>query len=107
MNVNAEQTVDKLTGNIEDGLAAVTLQADSRAAMELVENAEDIFSDRTDVNAEFALRKQFVDGYHYLSEHDPERLARLASEVTRFAEELRRAKLEPHELVLRFRASTH
>ncbi|HEY2829323.1 MAG TPA: hypothetical protein VGJ88_04340, partial [Thermoanaerobaculia bacterium] len=33
-------------------------------------------------------------------------LARLESEVTRFAEELRRAKLEPHELVLRFRAST-
>ena len=26
--------------------------------------------------------------------------------MTRFAEELRRAKLEPHELVLRFRAST-
>jgi 1-acyl-sn-glycerol-3-phosphate acyltransferase len=102
----AEGGVDELTRDIERGLAAVTLQADSRAALELVQNAEDIFSDRTDVTGEFALRKQFVEGYHYLCEHDPERLARLASEVTRFAEELRRAKLEPHELVLRFRAST-
>jgi 1-acyl-sn-glycerol-3-phosphate acyltransferase len=101
-----EGDVDDLTHHIERGLAAVTLQADSRAALELVENAEDIFSDRTDVSDEFALRKQFVDGYHYLCEHDPERLARLASEVTRFSEELRRAKLQPHELVLRFRAST-
>ncbi|HEV8431940.1 MAG TPA: lysophospholipid acyltransferase family protein [Thermoanaerobaculia bacterium] len=106
MNVSANDTVEELTGDIERGLAAVTLQADSRAALELVENAEGIFSDRTDVSGEFALRKQFVDGYHYLCEHDPERLARLASEVTRFAEELRRAKLEPHELVLRFRAWT-
>ncbi|HEX3110834.1 MAG TPA: lysophospholipid acyltransferase family protein [Thermoanaerobaculia bacterium] len=106
MNVSASKTVEELTGDIERGLAAVTLQADSRAALELVENAEDIFSDRTNVSGEFALRKQFVDGYHYLCEHDPERLARLASQVTRFAEELRRAKLEPHELVLRFRAWT-
>ena len=103
---NATGTVEELTDTIERGLAAVTLQADSRAALELVENAEDIFSDRTNVTGEFALRRQFVAGYHYLNEHDPARLARLASEVTRFAEELRRAKLEPHELVLRFRAST-
>jgi glycerol-3-phosphate O-acyltransferase/dihydroxyacetone phosphate acyltransferase len=100
------QSVEALTQEIESGLAAVTLQADSRAALELVANAEDIFSDRTDVAGEFALRKQFIDGYHYLCEHDPQRLARLESEVTRFAEELRRAKLEPHELVTRFRAST-
>lgn len=106
LKVTAQQTVEELTGDIERGLAEVTLQADSRAALELVEHAENIFSDRTGVTDEFALRKQFVEGYHYLCEHDPERLARLSSEVTRFAEELRRAKLEPHELVLRFRAST-
>ncbi|HEY2090873.1 MAG TPA: lysophospholipid acyltransferase family protein [Thermoanaerobaculia bacterium] len=104
--VRASESVEELTSEIERGLAAVTLQADSRAAMDLVAKAEDIFSDRTDVAGEFALRKQFVDGYHYLCEHDPQRLARLESEVTRFAEELRRAKLEPHELVTRFRAST-
>jgi 1-acyl-sn-glycerol-3-phosphate acyltransferase len=104
--VRASESVEELTSEIERGLAAVTLQADSRAAMDLVAKAEDIFSDRTDVAGEFALRKQFVDGYHYLCEHDPQRLARLESEVTRFAEELRRAKLEPHELVTRFRVST-
>lgn len=106
LQVHAEETVEDLTRGIERGLAAVTLQADSRAAMELVERAEDIFSERTGVAGEFALRKQFVEGYHYLCEHDPQRLERLASEVTRFGEELGRAKLEPHELVPRFRAST-
>jgi 1-acyl-sn-glycerol-3-phosphate acyltransferase len=104
--VRGAESVDELTTGIERGLAAVTLQADSRAALDLVAKAEDIFSDRTDVAGEFALRKQFVDGYHYLCDHDPQRLARLESEVTRFAEELQRARLEPHELVLRFRAST-
>lgn len=106
LQVHPEETVDDLTSDIERGLSAVTLQADSRAALELIEKAEAIFSDRTGVAGELALRKEFVNGYHYLCEHDPERLSRLASEVTRFAEELRRAKLEPHELVLRFRAST-
>jgi 1-acyl-sn-glycerol-3-phosphate acyltransferase len=102
----APEDVEHLTSDIERGLAAVTLQADSRAAMELIEKAEAIFSDRTDVTGEFALRKQFVAGYHYLREHDVERLARLESEVTRFAEELGRAKLEPHELAPHFRMST-
>lgn len=102
----APEDVALLTSAIERGLAAVTLQADSRSAMELVEKAEAIFSDRTDVTGEFALRKQFVAGYHYLREHDCDRLERLESEVTRFTEELGRAKLEPHELVPRFRAST-
>ena len=106
IGMTPDASVEQLTAAIERGLAAVTLQADSRAALKLVENAEDIFSDRTGVTGEFALRRQFVDGYHYLCEHDPERLARLASRVTRFAEELRRARLEPHELALRFRAST-
>ncbi|HEX7190944.1 MAG TPA: lysophospholipid acyltransferase family protein [Thermoanaerobaculia bacterium] len=106
LHVHAAETVEELTDDIERGLASVTLQADSHAALELVEEAEEIFSDRTDVTGEFALRKQFVEGYHFLREHDPQRLARLESEVRRFTEELRRAKLEPHELVLRFRAST-
>jgi glycerol-3-phosphate O-acyltransferase/dihydroxyacetone phosphate acyltransferase len=106
ISIRERDSVEELTGEIERGLAGVTLQADSRAALDLVTRAEEIFSDRTDVAGELALRKQFVAGYHYLSEHDPQRLARLESEVTRFAEELRRPKLEPHELALRFRAST-
>jgi len=106
ISVRAGESVEELTAEIERGLAGVTLQADSRAALDLVARAEEIFSDRTDVAGELALRKQFVAGYHYLCEHDPQRLAHLESEVTRFAEELRRAKLEPHELAVRFRAST-
>jgi 1-acyl-sn-glycerol-3-phosphate acyltransferase len=106
LSVRPDESVEELTREIENGLAAVTLQADSRAALDLIEKAEDIFSDRTDVSGEFEMRKQFVAGYHYLNERDPERLGRLESEVTRFTEELGRAKLEMHELVPRFRVST-
>lgn len=98
--------VERVTKDIERGLADVTLQADSRSAMELVAQAEEIFSDRTDVAEEFELRRRFVAGYHYLCEHDPARLQRLESSVRQFVAELGRAKLEPHELVPRFRAWT-
>jgi glycerol-3-phosphate O-acyltransferase/dihydroxyacetone phosphate acyltransferase len=100
------EAVERLTSDIERALAEVTLQADSSAALDLVEQAEEIFSDTTGVAVEFERRKLFVEGYHYLCEHDRERLARLESSVRQFVAEMGRAKLEAHELVPRFRAST-
>src|SRR5205814_1948044 len=47
VNADAEprpESVDALTRRIEEGLAAVTLQADSREAMELITRAARIFS---------------------------------------------------------------
>ena len=98
--------VERLTDAIDEALDSVTLQADSRAALALIEQAEEIFRGRTDVAGEFETRRRFVDGYHYLMAHDPERLARLASAVTRLSEELGRARLAPNELVPRFRVWT-
>lgn len=100
------EAVDALTRSIEHALAEVTLQADSRAALDLAAQAEEIFSDTTDVAEEFERRRLFIAGYHYLCEHDRERLDRLESHVRQFAAELGRANLEPHELVSRFRAWT-
>jgi hypothetical protein len=92
--------VEQLTAAIEEALHEVTLQADSRAALDLVARAEDIFTadGEQPLAQEFDLRRRFVAGYHYLRERDPERLARLESRLTQFESELRRARIDVHDL---------
>jgi glycerol-3-phosphate O-acyltransferase / dihydroxyacetone phosphate acyltransferase len=92
--------VDALTAEIERQLAAVTLQADSHAALELISRAERIFSAGAGqpLAVEFELRRRFVDGYRYLREHDPEQLERLSSDVRQFECELGGARLDVDEL---------
>ena len=77
------ESVDALTARIDEGLDAVTLQADSHAALDLIARAEDIFSGDANqsVAEEFELRKRFVEGYHYLRERDPLRLAILEAGI--------------------------
>jgi len=77
------ERVDELTRAIEGGLSEVTLQADSHAALELVVRGERIFTGNAEVSLaeEFELRRRFIEGYHYLREHDPARLAELESMV--------------------------
>ena len=77
------ESVDALTARIDEGLDAVTLQADSHAALELIARAEEIFSgqENQSVAEEFELRRQFVEGYHYLRERDPLRLAILEAGI--------------------------
>jgi len=91
--------VDGLTARIENALAGVTLQADSRQALDLVARAEAIFSiGRGDVADELELRRRFVDGYRWLCDHDPERLARLQSTIEQLEAELEAAHVEPERL---------
>lgn len=98
--VRGDETVEALTAAIDAGLHAVTLQADSHAALELIAKAEDIFTadDEQPLAVELDLRRRFIDGYHELRERDPSRLERLQSAITQFDAELRRAKLDVHEL---------
>lgn len=92
--------VDRLTAVIETGLDAVTLQAETHSALDLIARAEDIFSadDEQPLVEEFDLRRRFLEGYHYLCRTDPQRLARLEHAMTRLETELRHAKLDVHEL---------
>jgi 1-acyl-sn-glycerol-3-phosphate acyltransferase len=106
---NGEPAADDvlaLTAQIETLLDSVTLQADSQAALELIERAERIFSagEQQPLASEIELRRRFVQGYHYLREHDPDRLERLASLVRRFESELGGAHLDPEDLTPRIRA---
>lgn len=100
--------VDELTDAIDAGLDAVTVQADSHAALDLIGRAEDIFTanEEQPLAQEFELRRRFVEGYHYLRTHDPARLARLQAAVAQFESALRRAKLDVHELRPRFSVAT-
>ncbi|HET7712198.1 MAG TPA: 1-acyl-sn-glycerol-3-phosphate acyltransferase, partial [Thermoanaerobaculia bacterium] len=100
------EAVHALTDEIEQALMALTLQAESKSALELIAQAEDIFTSDPDqpLAEELELRKRFVAAYHGLRERDPERLARVESEIRRFVSEL--GPLEPHELKPRFDAGT-
>jgi glycerol-3-phosphate O-acyltransferase / dihydroxyacetone phosphate acyltransferase len=92
--------VEALTEAIDAGIDAVTLQADSHAALDLIARAEEIFTadDESPLAEEFALRRRFVEGYHYLRARDPKRLRRLQQAIARFAAELGRAGLDVHDL---------
>jgi 1-acyl-sn-glycerol-3-phosphate acyltransferase len=91
--------VEALTQRIDDALDAVTLQADSHEALDLIARGERIFSaGRFDPAEELEARRRFVDGYAWLRANDPQRLARLQSRVEQFAAELGDAKIEPQEL---------
>jgi len=94
------EDVDELTAAIDAGLDEVTLQADSRAALELISTAEEIFTADEDqpLIEEFDLRRRFIEGYHYLRTNEPRRLRKLESAINRFVGELRRANLDVHEL---------
>jgi len=94
------EDVERLTDAIDAGLDAVTVQADSHAALELVGRLEDIFTadHEQPLVEEFELRRRFVVGYHYLRTRDPERLRRLLSAVAQFESSLRRAKIGVHGL---------
>jgi glycerol-3-phosphate O-acyltransferase / dihydroxyacetone phosphate acyltransferase len=92
--------VEELTEAIDAALDAVTVQADSHAALDLIARAEDIFTadDEQPLAEEFELRRQFIEGYHYLRTHDPARLEKLQSAIVQFEAELRSANLDVHEL---------
>ena len=100
--------VRELTEQIEEGLETLTLQADSHAALELIAQAEDIFTADGDqpLADELELRRRFIAGYHQLRDTDAGRLARLESEIRRFAAELGRRRMEVHELTPRFDGGT-
>jgi glycerol-3-phosphate O-acyltransferase / dihydroxyacetone phosphate acyltransferase len=98
-DTNPEE-VDALTNAIDAGLDAVTWQADSHAALDLIARAEDIVADGYDqpLAEELVLRRRFVEGYHYLRAHDPARLEKLQQAIVQFEAELRSARIDVHAL---------
>jgi len=91
--------VEALTDRIESALASLTLQADSREALDLIARAERVMSlGRADLSQQLELRKRFIAGYTRLRERDPGRLAHLQSRFERFEAELGNANLEPETL---------
>jgi glycerol-3-phosphate O-acyltransferase/dihydroxyacetone phosphate acyltransferase len=91
--------VEALTARIESALAALTLQADSREALDLIGRAERVMSlGRAGLSEQLELRKRFIAGYTRLRERNPARLAQLQSRFERFVAEMGSANLEPETL---------
>jgi glycerol-3-phosphate O-acyltransferase/dihydroxyacetone phosphate acyltransferase len=91
--------VDALTSRIEAAMASLTLQADTREALDLIGRAERVMSlGRAALPEQLDLRKRFIAGYARLRERDPARLAHLQSRFERFEAELGNANLEPETL---------
>jgi len=95
------EDVEQLTAQIQSGLDAVTLQADSHAVLDLVARAETIFSggQSGDLAYQLDLRRRFVGGYRYLREHDPARIAQFAARIERFEADLGDAGFELESLM--------
>ena len=100
--------VERLTREVEEGLALVTLQAESHEAMDLVARAERLFSSggQQTVAEELELRRRFTRGYHYLRQRDPSVVDALRSSIDQFEAELGAAGLDADELRLPVRGAT-
>ncbi|MFN2635112.1 MAG: hypothetical protein ABR610_17010 [Thermoanaerobaculia bacterium] len=95
------EAVDALTDRIAAALSALTLQADTRGAMDLVRRAERIFgagADRPRLAEELSRRQRFITGYQRLAEADPARLSALEGRIRRFEVERREAGLSLEHL---------
>ncbi len=74
----------------------MTLQAESREALDLVRRAERIFSIEaagSGISGELDLRRRFVEGAALLEKLDPERFAALRARIERFEAERKEAGL--------------
>lgn len=100
----AHEKVAEFSQRIENALREVVLNAEHEEALNTIARAERIFSSETDTGGEqslareFKLRRRFIEGYTFLRENAPERLAALTSRITRYEEELNQVGLDPDEL---------
>jgi glycerol-3-phosphate O-acyltransferase/dihydroxyacetone phosphate acyltransferase len=88
----------ELTRRIEAALSEMTLQAESREALDLARRAERIFSiepegSETPLAGQLDLRRRFVEGASRLKERDPARYAAIRERLDRFESERREAGL--------------
>jgi glycerol-3-phosphate O-acyltransferase / dihydroxyacetone phosphate acyltransferase len=87
----------ELTRRIEAALSELTLQAETREALDLVRRAERIFSigegSEPPLSEQLDLRRRFVAGAAMLGKRDPARFAALRTRITRFDEERKEAGL--------------
>jgi glycerol-3-phosphate O-acyltransferase/dihydroxyacetone phosphate acyltransferase len=95
------EAVRELTARIAAVLDALTLQAESREALELVRRADRIFAadERPGTLVEeLSRRRRFVEGYRRLAARDPARLAAMEDTVVRFDTQRRAAGLSLEDL---------
>lgn len=93
------ESVLALTDRVAESLSALTLQGETREALDVIRKAERILSaDAIPLAEELDRRRRFVEGARVLALRDPARLAALESKVARFEAERRAAGLSLTDL---------
>lgn len=94
--------VAALTRQIEAALRAVTLQADDREVMRLVERVGEIFAAASEeawtIAEAVELRRRLIAGHAALRQRDPARLQALIDRVRRYEQDLAELGLAPDHL---------
>lgn len=94
--------VGALTRRIEEALRAVTLQADDREVMRLVERVGEIFAAASEeawtIAEAVELRRRLIAGHAALRQRDPARLQALIDRVRRYEQDLAELGLAPDHL---------
>jgi glycerol-3-phosphate O-acyltransferase / dihydroxyacetone phosphate acyltransferase len=106
LEANGEPPADavrSLTRNLEEELSHLTLQAESREALDLVRRAERLFSAGEEeigvsLSGELDRRRQLADGHRRLAERDPARLDAIGDRIARFEAERKAAGLPLEDL---------
>jgi 1-acyl-sn-glycerol-3-phosphate acyltransferase len=95
--------VRSLTRRLEEELSQLTLQAESREALDLVRRAERLFSAGEEepgasLSGELDRRRQLAEGHRRLAERDPARLDAIGDRIARFEAERKAAGLPLEDL---------
>ena len=100
--------VRALTGQIQAGLDALVLQAESEGALRLAAGAEQLLSegDGSSLAERVELRQRLLAGRAWLAAHDPDRLEGLERRLRRHLALLEAARLEGPGRLARLRAAT-
>lgn len=98
------EPVRALTARLESALGNLTLQADHHEALRLAESADRLLATESgtapDLAGQLERRQRLLRGYARLRDAAPDRLARLASRITRYTSTLQEADLTPELLPL-------
>lgn len=90
-------------------LRQVTLNADQRQALDIVAQAEEIFSSvqaaEPSLATELQVKKRFVEGYEFYRTNAPEKLAEIEARIRQYAQQLQLAGVDVDHLSAATRAT--
>ena len=98
-----------LSDQLGVALRQVTLNADQKQALDIVAQAEEIFSSvhaaEPSLATELQVKRRFVEGYEFYRTNAPEKLAEIEARIQQYAQQLQLAGLDVDDLSAATRAT--